>query len=291
MSEAQEQAPSAWGPNACRAAVSVTFDNLGEAADLERGTWPAGKRLGEHFSVRRTLPRILRMLDDKGIRATFYVEGINAELYPGELLDIAGAGHEVGYHGWRHEYWTHLDPSEEAERLERGIRLMDALGLRPRGFRPPGGRLNPSTARSLEDLGFTHFSPAGHGTGVFRGTLAALPFEWHLTDAYHYLPRFENLRKDATGSTRALPPSRLRQNFGSAMRDALRGSHHLSLLFHPFLEDPQERFNAMGSILRDLRGLVRNGAVWCAPHRDVASSILCNPDAFRNKTRLDQTET
>ena len=290
MSKAQEQSPSAWGPNACRAAVSVTFDNLGEAADLERGKWPAGEQPGDHFSVRRTLPRILRVLDEVGIRSTFYVEGINAELYPGALLGIARAGHEVGYHGWRHEYWTHLDPSEEAERLQRGIRRMEALGLRPRGFRPPGGRLNPSTARSLRDLGFTHFSPAGRGTGVC-GPLAALPFEWHLTDAYHYLPRFENLRKAATGSTHALPPSHLRETFGSAMRDALREGNHLSLLFHPFLEDPQERFVAMRSVLRELRGLVRAGAVWCAPHRDVASSILCSPGAFRHKTRLDQTKT
>ena len=34
------------GPHACRAAVSVTFDNLGEAADLERGLWPEGEPSG-----------------------------------------------------------------------------------------------------------------------------------------------------------------------------------------------------------------------------------------------------
>ena len=54
MGEAQER--PAWGPHACRAAVSVTFDNLGEAADLERGLWPEGEPLGRHYSVKRTLP-------------------------------------------------------------------------------------------------------------------------------------------------------------------------------------------------------------------------------------------
>ena len=38
MGEAQGLPISGWGPEACRAAVSVTFDNLGEAADLERGS-------------------------------------------------------------------------------------------------------------------------------------------------------------------------------------------------------------------------------------------------------------
>ena len=39
------------------ATISVTFDNLGEAAELERGTWPEGAPLGEHPSVRECLPR------------------------------------------------------------------------------------------------------------------------------------------------------------------------------------------------------------------------------------------
>jgi hypothetical protein len=74
----------------------VTFDNLGEAADLEP--------LGRHSSVRRMLPPILGMLDELGLRATFFVEGLNAELYPEALL-------ELGYHGWRHEHRANLSPS------------------------------------------------------------------------------------------------------------------------------------------------------------------------------------
>jgi peptidoglycan/xylan/chitin deacetylase (PgdA/CDA1 family) len=82
MSDPYKGTPSVWGPDACRAAVSVTFDNLGEAADLERGVWPEDEPLGLHFSVKRTLPRILDTLDKLGLRTTFFVEGLNAELYP-----------------------------------------------------------------------------------------------------------------------------------------------------------------------------------------------------------------
>ena len=69
--------------------VSVTFDNLGEASDLERGWWPEDEPLGRHFSVTRTLPRVLEALDEAGLRATFFVEGLNTELYPETLVELA----------------------------------------------------------------------------------------------------------------------------------------------------------------------------------------------------------
>ncbi len=208
MSDLPGETPSVWGPDSRFAGVSVTFDNLGEAADLERGQWPENEPLGRHFSVKRTLPRILDTLEELALRATFFVEGINAELYSDALLEISNSGHELGYHGWRHEFWPNLSPSNEARLLERGVRKMDELGVRPRGFRPPGGRLTPSSPELLESLGFTHCSPAGVGIG-FLGNLVVLPFEWRLIDAYFYLPRFGGLRETATGSSESLHPGQL----------------------------------------------------------------------------------
>ena len=289
MSDPRDATPSGWGPGAGHAAVSVTFDNLGEAADLERGLWPESEPLGRHFSVKRTLPRILNVLDELGLRATFFVEGLNAELYPEALLEIASSGHEVGYHGWRHEYWPGLTLSEEARLLERGVRQMDELGVRPRSFRPPGGRLNPSSPRLLEDLGFTQCSPAGSGTGI-SGSLVVLPFEWRLIDAYYYLPRFGGLREAATGSGEPLAPSRFRETLTSALQGVVRDGGHLTLVFHPFLEEQEDRFEVMRGVLGNLQGLVEDGLVWCAPHRDVASRVRGRPEAFGNGLHLDATE-
>ena len=209
------------GPDAQRASVSVTFDNLGEAADLERGLWPESEPLGRHFSVRRMLPRILGMLDELGLRATFFVEGLNAELYPKALLEIANSGHELGYHGWRHELWPNLSPSDEARLLAQGVHKMDELGVRPRGFRPPGGRLTPSSPELLENLGFTHCSPAGLGIG-FLGNVVVLPFEWRLVDAYYYLPRFGGLRETVTGSSEPMSPFRFRETLSSPLQGIAR---------------------------------------------------------------------
>jgi len=278
-----------WGPDARRAAVSVTFDNLGEAADLERGLWPESEPLGRHFSVRRMLPRVLGMLDELGLHATFFVEGLNAELYPEALLQIADSGHELGYHGWRHEHWPNLSPSEEARLLERGVRKMHELGVRPRGFRPPGGRLTPSSPGLLENLGFTYCSPAGLGIG-FLGEVVVLPFEWRLTDAYYYLPRFGALRRSAAGSSEAISPVHFRKTLSSALQDVVRDGGHLTLLFHPFLEEQEDRFEIMRGALEELRDLAQDGSVWCAPYRDVDSWVRERPETLSEGFQLDPTE-
>ena len=132
------------------ATVSVTFDNLGEAAELERGTWPEDRPLGEHFTVRECLPELLGLLAREDLQATFFLEGLNGELYPDAVAGLRAAGHEVACHGWRHEPWHGV--SDERGRLERA---RDALGG-PIGFRPPGGRLNaktPELRQAALDLG------------------------------------------------------------------------------------------------------------------------------------------
>ena len=289
MSDLPEEPPSVWGPDSRRAGVSVTFDNLGEAADFERGQWPENEPLGRHFSVKRTLPRILDTLEELALRATFFVEGINAELYSEALLEISNSGHELGYHGWRHEFWPNLNPSSEVRLLERGVRKMDELGVRPRGFRPPGGRLTPSSPELLESLGFTHCSPAGVGIG-FLGNLVVLPFEWRLIDAYFYLPRFGGLRETDTGSSESLPLVRFREALGSALQDVVRDGGHLTLVFHPFLEEQEDRFEILRGALEAVRDLSQDGLVWCAPCRDVDSWVRERPGAFGNGLRLDPTE-
>jgi len=289
MGEAQERPQHRWGPDACRAAVSVTFDNLGEAADLERGVWPEDEPLGRHFSVRDALPRILGILGELGLRSTFYVEGLNAELYPQALLEIADFGHELGYHGWRHEYWPNLSLSDEVRLLERGVHRMQEIGVGPNGFRPPGGRLTPSSPKLLENLGFTHCSPAGRGTG-FLDSLVVLPFAWQVIDAYHYLPRFGGLRKSFEGSDEPLSPARFRKTLGSALRGIIQEGRHLTLIFHPFLEEQEDRFEIMRGALEELRVLVKDHAVWCAPHKDVASWVRNRPGDFGDGLELDSTE-
>ena len=239
--------------------VSVTFDNLGEASDLERGWWPEDEPLGAHYSVTEALPRVLGALDDAGLRATFFVEGLNTELYPDTLRELGERGHEVACHGWRHERWAALDPATERDRLRRSVEGMRALGLAPCGFRPPGGALTPATPALLRELGFTYCSPAA---GIDTRGVPALPFRWELLDAYHYLPHFAGRR----GTEEPLPPARLRETLFDALE---RSEGFLALLFHPFLADTDERVAVIRDVLGRVRELVGAGAARCAPCREL----------------------
>ena len=208
------------------ATVSVTFDNLGEAAELERGTWPEGRPLGEHFSVGEALPQVAELLARSGIAATFFVEGLNGELYPDALEALRAAGHEVACHGWRREPW--LGVTDERGRLERA---RDALGG-PVGFRPPGGLLNAQTPEFLSQLGYRYCSPEGSRAGRL-GDIAVLPFRWELIDAYHYLPHFAELRERNGDPAAPLEPAVLRERVLAALDAHTDG--HLVLIFHPYL--------------------------------------------------------
>ena len=149
--------------------------------------------------------------------------------------------------------------------------------------------MNSSSPQLLESLGFTHCSPAGRGIGSL-GNLVALPFEWRLIDAYFYLPRFGTLRETTTRSSEPMSPARFRESLGSALRGVVRDGGHLTLLFHPFLEDQDDRFEVMRGTLEELRNLAEEELIWCAPYRDVVSWVRERPGILGNGLHLDPTE-
>ena len=258
---------------ACRRVrqLSVTFDNLGEAAELEAGTWPEDAPLGEHFSVVEMLPRVLDRLDAHGLTATFFVEAINAEINPGALDRIRAGGHEIACHAWSHENWGSLDAARERELLER---CREALGG-PAGFRPPGGRLTDRTTDLLGELGFTYASPAGERTGVLGG-IAMLPFRWRLIDAYYYLPHFGGLRESNDDPADPMPPAALRDALVEAI-DA-PGDEHLALLFHPFLlSTGDDAVAVLDDVLAHVAERGREGALRCVRMDEAAAGVTGEP--------------
>jgi peptidoglycan/xylan/chitin deacetylase (PgdA/CDA1 family) len=224
-----------YGPDALARAIVLTFDNLGEASALQRGTWDGHTPLGSDPSVTRALPWLLDALDHSGLRATFFVEAINCELNPEALRAISARGHELGVHGWEHEEWGTLGregADSERELLERAVRGFAALGLSARGFRPPGGDLTSRTPALLRELGFTWCSPAGPGPPSRRDGVAVIPFDWELVDAYHLMERFAGLRERRGDSRAALSPEAAGERMATALRDAVGQQ---TVIMHPFL--------------------------------------------------------
>ncbi len=223
-----------FGPAGLPSALLLTIDNLGEARALERGMQPEDAPVGSDPSVTRALPWLLDELGSHGLRATFFVEAINCELYPDAVREIAARGHEVGLHGWRHEQWTSLSGMDERDLLTRSVDAFSALGIDPRGFRPPGGELNSRTPALLRERGLRWCSPAEGSAGIRRG-LAYLPFAWEFVDAFHLMDSFGPMRVARGAPEGALSPSALADRFEDELQDLAANGSLRTLVLHPFL--------------------------------------------------------
>jgi len=99
-------------------------------------------------------PRLLELLEARGIRATFFLIGERAARHPGLVRELVAAGHEVGNHTWRHRNAWFLTPQETVREIERGTEILAALtGEPPRYFRPPWGLVNLVALRTARRLG------------------------------------------------------------------------------------------------------------------------------------------
>ncbi len=269
-------------PGGAAAAVSFTFDNLGEAAEQELGL---PSRTGGHYSVTTALPLVLAELAEAETRATFFVEGVNAETYPDALRAIVDAGHECAYHAWHHEDWGRLAEAEERENLSRGLAAMRSCGLEPAGFRPPGGLLGDRTLEQLRVRGLSYCSPAGEGVGIAETVL--LPFTWRNVDAYHLLPQFAGLRAHMDGSADAGEPAHVAGTFIATVDDAIAHATYAPLVFHTWLIEAER--DAVREVLQHVRAKVHRGEVWSARCDEVAAWVRGNADHFTHRVQLDTT--
>ena len=247
-----------FGPEQLASALVLTIDNLGEASALERGERPAPS--GRDPSVTRALPWLLDELDRHALKATFFVEAINCELYPDAVAGIADRGHEVGHHGWSHERWSGLSRQDEAEALTRGLRAFETLGLSVRGFRPPGGELTASSPDLLRERAFTWCSPAGRDAWIDDG-LAYVPFDWELVDAYHLMDSFSALRASRGDSEAPVVP----QETAERIVRRLDAGGLQTLILHPFLMLDHAWAAGTARVLEAVSGLASSGEAWVVP--------------------------
>lgn len=256
-----------FGPHRSRRAVVITFDNLGEASELERGTWDAGVELGCHPSVTVALPRLLDELDAVGLVATFFVEAINCEIYPEALREIVTRGHELGVHGFSHERWADLSCARERELLIGAGQAFASLGLESWAFRPPGGEATERTAGLLRELGYGWWSPLGQGVSRVDG-LAAIPFAWELVDAYHLMARFSELRARRGESREPLDPRAAEKRLVSELE---RGAGVQTVILHPFLMLGSAWREGARRVLALIAELGSAGRAWTVPGGELAA--------------------
>src|SRR5207344_128378 len=92
--------PAAW-PKGARVAVGLSFDVDNATAELATGNLISEVISRGEYGAIDGVPRILRLLDQYQIPASFFIPAVSHLLHPGMIPSILKSGrHEIGVHGW-----------------------------------------------------------------------------------------------------------------------------------------------------------------------------------------------
>jgi peptidoglycan/xylan/chitin deacetylase (PgdA/CDA1 family) len=182
------------------AAVAVlSFD-----VDAESPILAQGRRYADHAMVMTHqaygplvgVPRLLRLLEDFDLKATFFVPGLTADRYPQTVEQIVAGGHEVGHHSYSHISPVDLGAAGEREDFERALAALERVGVRPTGHRSALWEASWDTASLVAEYGLEYDSTLMDDDKPYRletpqGTIVELPPHWSLDDweQYAFLPR------------------------------------------------------------------------------------------------------
>lgn len=168
--------------------VCLSFDVDAESAQIRQREEPGRVSKGQ-FAIRRGLPRILSLLDNFGIKATFFVCSWVAEKYPTITKKLVMEGHEIAAHGYLHESFDTLPVSKEREIIKESTQSLEKLSEKIKGFRAPYFRLSTDTLKLLAEANYIYDSSLMADDRPYLmevpGTTSKLvefPVEWFLDD-------------------------------------------------------------------------------------------------------------
>ena len=137
--------PREW-PGGARVAVALSFDSDHETNELRDGGKSIGRMSWGQYGARVAVPRILKLLERHGVKATFYVPAVTALIHPDEQRRIIAEGHEIGIHGWIHELNSVLPYDDERDLMLRSADTLEKIcSIRPVGMRTPSWDFSWST--------------------------------------------------------------------------------------------------------------------------------------------------
>lgn len=199
---------------------------------------PIRQRHWDNFSsrVEANTDTILAMLDDRGVRATFFVLGWVARRHPKLVKKLVGQGHEVASHGYGHELITSQTPALFREDVRKAKDILEqSIGAPVHGYRAPSFTITKDTQWALPILseeGYLYDSsifPIKHDRYGLPGAKA-----W-----YHQI-------ETGSGSIWEVPPSTVEF---AGMRVPIAGGGYFRLYPYSFLKRMLQRASQQGGPL------------------------------------------
>jgi polysaccharide deacetylase family protein (PEP-CTERM system associated) len=126
-------------------ALTVDVEDWPQSS-LDR-SWPISER------ALHNTRRMLALLVEEGVQATFFVQGMVAERFPELVKEIAAPGHEVATHGHSHELIFRLGRRAFAAELRYSVQMLEDLsGQRVLGHRAPDFSITKDSLWALEEI-------------------------------------------------------------------------------------------------------------------------------------------
>lgn len=99
-----------------------------------------------------TTPRLLKMLEQRGIKATFFVLGSRAVASPNIIKQMVAQGHEVANHSWDHPQLPKLSVAAADKQIaDTNAAIEQITGQKIRNLRPPYGAMTPALRAHLRE--------------------------------------------------------------------------------------------------------------------------------------------
>lgn len=214
--------------------VEDWFHILDNASTRDISDW-------ESYSSRfePVVDRLLTILEERNLKATFFCLGWIAERYPHVIRRIHSLGHEIGTHSYAHQLAYEQTPEQFTQDFKRSLAVLeDATGEKVRAYRAPGFSLTSENRWVFEKLvehgievdcsvfpagrahgGFAEFGSGGPVlVGTRYGQLKEFPINvWELFSL--------KLVFSGGGYFRLLPYS--------VIRELVRRSPYVMTYFHP----------------------------------------------------------
>ena len=121
------------GPESVTNAFTVDLEDWYQGLEIDMGEWgPLEDRL--EIGTRA----LLGLLEEAGVKATFFALGYAAERHPGLIREICALGHELGTHGYSHRFVYRLEAEAFRHDLRRSVEVLEGIaGVRVVGHRAP----------------------------------------------------------------------------------------------------------------------------------------------------------
>lgn len=260
--------PETW-PGGARCAVALSFDSDHETNELRDGATSVARLSWGEYGTRQGVPRIRKVLDRFGAKASFFVPAVSALLHPEEQAALAAEGHEIALHGWIHERNTELPAEVERDLMLRSADTLETItGQRPVGMRTPSWDYSAATLTIAREMGllydsslFADYEPYeivqdGEPTGIVE-----LPVEWIRDDAPYFMMNRFGAQRPYT------PPEAVLDIFRREFDGAYADSGLFLLTMHPHITGYRSRLFILEELLDHITA---KGDCWIATHADIA---------------------